>query len=102
MRSVKVLLQPGCIEVISLVGANIKLARKRRNLSMAQVAERAAIPRAVLIRIEKGDPWVSLGFVFNVLSVLGLQEDLSKIAADDFRGRRIEELDHSIKTNRKR
>mgnify|MGYP000946278957 CR=1 FL=1 len=46
-----------------------------------------------LYRIEKGDPAVTFGAYFNVLRVLGLQDDLLKIAADDEFGRKLQDLE---------
>lgn len=75
------------------LGENIKLARKRRNLTTIQVAERANINRTTLYQIEKGNPRVSLGAYFNVLRVLGLQDDFLKLASDDELGRKLQDLD---------
>ena len=41
---------------MEMVGEQIKLARLRRNLSMAQVAERSACSPLTVSRIEKGVP----------------------------------------------
>jgi len=75
------------------VGENIKLARKRRKLKATQVAERAGIARSTLYLIEKGDTGVAIGAYFNVLRVLGLQDDFLKLAADDSFGRKLQDLD---------
>lgn len=61
------------------MGKNIKLARKPRKLTTVQVFERAGIARSTLYLIEKGDASVSLGAYFNVLRVLGLQNDFLKL-----------------------
>lgn len=79
--------------VLEQMGENIKLARKRRKLTTVQVAERAGIARSTLYLIEKGDPSVAMGAYFNVLRVLGLQDDFLKLAADDIFGRKLQDLD---------
>jgi len=79
--------------VLEQMGENIKLARKRRKLTTTQVAERAGIARSTLYLIEKGDPSVAMGAYFNVLRVLGLQDDFLKLAADDAFGRKLQDLD---------
>lgn len=79
--------------VLEQMGENIKLARKRRKLTTTQVAERAGIVRSTLYLIEKGDPSVAMGAYFNVLRVLGLQDDFLKLAADDVFGRKLQDLD---------
>ena len=75
------------------MGENIKLARKRRKLTTTQVAERADIVRKTLYQIEQGNPSVAMGAYFNVLRVLGLQNDFLKLAADDEFGRKLQDLD---------
>ena len=74
------------------MGENIKLARKRRKLTSMQVAERAGIDRGTLREIERGNPSVSMGAYFNVLRALNLQDDFSKIAADDEFGKKLQDL----------
>ena len=67
------------------------MARLRRKLSAEQIAQRANISRATLCSIEKGAPSVSLGAYFQVLFVLGLEEDLLKVAKDDELGRKLQD-----------
>lgn len=92
MISKKQVLFPKHQKILEKVGENIKLARKRRGLTTIQVSERAGIDRSTLVRIEKGDARVSLGAYFNVMRVLGLQDDFLKIATDDEFGRRLQDL----------
>jgi transcriptional regulator with XRE-family HTH domain len=80
-------------EVLEQMGENIKLARKRRNLTTLQVAERADIGRSTLYLIELGSPRVAMGAYFNVLRALGLQDDFLKLAADDAYGRKLQDLE---------
>ena len=93
MKTKKRILFPKHLKIIQIVGENIKLARKRRKLTTIQVAERAAIDRTTLYQIEKGAPSVSMGAYFNVLRVLGLQDDFLKLAAEDKQGRNIQDLE---------
>ena len=75
------------------MGENIKIARKRRRLTTVQVAERADISRSTLYLIESGNTGVAMGAYFNVLRVLGLQDDFLKLGADDELGRRLQDLE---------
>lgn len=93
MNSKKAILLPKYQKILDGIGENIKLARKRRKLTAEQVAERAGIHRATLYRVEKGDPAVAIGIYFNVLKVLNLENDFSKIAANDEFGRKLQDLD---------
>lgn len=89
----KQILLPKYTVLLEQMGENIKLARKRRKLTAIQVAERAGIARSTLYLVEKGNSSVAMGAYFNVLRVLGLQDDFLKLAADDELGRKLQDLD---------
>lgn len=93
MNSRKVVLLPKHQIIFDKIGENIKLARKRRRLTVEQVSERAGIHRATLHRVEKGESAVAIGIYFNVLRVLNLESDFSKLAVDDEFGRKLQDLD---------
>lgn len=78
------------------VGEQIKLARLRRNLSVAQVAERATCSPLTVSRIEKGAPTVAIGIYLRVLYALELDDDILNIAKEDPIGRTLQDL--SLKT----
>ena len=88
---------------MELVGEQIKLARLRRNLSIAQVAERATCSPLTVARIEKGTPTVSIGIYARVLYVLQLDDDLTLIAKDDVLGRTLQDirLKHRTRASKK-
>lgn len=75
-----------------LVGEQIKLARLRRNLSIAQAAERATCSPLTVNRIEKGAPTVAIGIYARVLYALQLDDDLVLIAKEDPLGRTLQDL----------
>jgi len=79
------------------LGENIKLARLRRDLSSEQVAERAGISRNTLVKIEKGDESVAIGYYFRVLAVLGLDKDILLVAKDDELGRQLQDAKLVVK-----
>ncbi|MDD4516797.1 helix-turn-helix transcriptional regulator [Massilibacteroides sp.] len=89
----KQILLPKYTTLLEQMGENIKLARKRRKLTSIQVAERAGIARSTLYLVEKGESSVAMGAYFNVLRVLGLENDFLKLAADDELGRKLQDLD---------
>jgi DNA-binding XRE family transcriptional regulator len=62
------------------LGHDIRDARRRRRIPSAIVAERASISRTTLVKVEKGEPGVSLGIYATVLFVLGLADRLSTLA----------------------
>jgi len=75
--------------LMKIKGENINLARLRRKLTTAQVAERAGIGRKTLYSIELGSPSVSMGNYLQVLFVLGLQNDIVHFGANDTLGRKL-------------
>lgn len=62
------------------LGADISAARRRRGITAKLVAERAFINPKSLIRVERGDPGVSIGIYATVLFVLGMSERLADLA----------------------
>jgi len=77
---------------MQLVGEQIKLARLRRNLSVAQVAERATCSPLTVSRIEKGVPTVAIGIYLRVLYALQLDDDILSLAKDDELGRALQDM----------
>ena len=63
------------------LGHDIKDARRRRRMTMAIAAERASISKPTFIRVERGDPSVSIGSYATVLYVLGMADRLGDLAA---------------------
>lgn len=67
----------------SLIGERISKARKRRRVTMEDMASRMFVTRNTLSRLEKGDPGVSLGVLASALWVLGLEKDLLEICVPE-------------------
>ncbi|MES2634939.1 MAG: helix-turn-helix transcriptional regulator [Pseudomonadota bacterium] len=78
--------------LLSQLGERLKLARLRRKLSNAVVAQRAGISRTSLYKVEAGDAGATLGTYLRVLAVLGLESDINGLAADDKVGRKLQDL----------
>jgi transcriptional regulator with XRE-family HTH domain len=78
--------------LLSSLGERFKLARLRRKLSNATVAQRAGISRSSVYKVEAGDPGATLGTYLRVLAVLGLEGDFNGLAADDKVGRKLQDL----------
>lgn len=79
-------------EKMQIVGEQIKLARLRRNLSVAQVADRATCSPLTVARIEKGTSTVAIGIYLRVLYALQLEDDILMIAQQDELGRRLQDI----------
>lgn len=78
--------------LLSQLGERLKLARLRRKLSNAVVAQRAGISRTSLYKVEAGDAGATMGTYLRVMAVLGLEADINALGADDKVGRKLQDL----------
>lgn len=68
------------------LGNDVRGARLRRGIAVADLAVRAGTSPSTIARLEKGDPGVGIGVLAGILVVLGLVErlaDLIDIRKDD-------------------
>ena len=88
------------------LGHDIKDARRRRRIPMAIAAQRASISKPTLIKVERGDPGVSIGSYATILFVMGMADRLSDLIdpKNDPVGLQLEEehLPQRIRGARKR
>ena len=96
-KELRNMLQNKTDKILKELGLNIKLARLRRKLSTQQIAERAGISRKTLYEIERGRPNVRIGNYAQVLTVLGLEDDLLNVAKDDLLGRKLQDAKLVVK-----
>ncbi len=97
MAKKSVVIMPETRKILETVGAQIKLARLRRNLTAELVAERAGISRATLCAVEKGSPSVAFGIYAAVLHALNhMDTDLLAIAKDDELGHTLQDLNLKV------
>jgi transcriptional regulator with XRE-family HTH domain len=71
-------------QALLLLGRAIREGRLSRKMTAADFAHRAGISRALLYRIERGDPSCSAGAVFEAAAVAGVtlfEEDRGALAA---------------------
>jgi hypothetical protein len=75
------------------LGRDIKDARRRRRIPMAIAAQRASVSMPTLIRVERGNPSVSIGSYATVLFVMGMADRLADLvdARNDAVGLQLEE-----------
>jgi transcriptional regulator with XRE-family HTH domain len=71
------------------MGARLRLARRRRGITGAEMAARCLVSWPTITRLERGEPSVSLAVLARYLEVLGLVDDLDRIAANDETGAAI-------------
>jgi transcriptional regulator with XRE-family HTH domain len=60
------------LEAIQLLGRQIRSGRIERKMTARELAERAGISRALLHRIERGDPGSSIGAFLEAAAIVGV------------------------------
>lgn len=75
-----VALPPEALAALAMLGEHLALARLRRKESQRQWASRLGVSVPTLIRLEKGDPTVSMGVYATALWLLGLSGGLAELA----------------------
>ena len=78
-----IILTPNTVKILEKMGAQIKKARLRRNISVEMIIEQTGISETTFYSIEKGVSTVSIGAYAAVLSVLELDKDIELIALDE-------------------
>ena len=73
-------LPPQVSPILTTLGEQIRIARKRRGLRMEEMASRMFVNRKTLSRLEKGEGGVALSVLASALWVLGMEDELLKIA----------------------
>ena len=58
---------------LDLFGKTIRLGRMQRRLTAQELAERIGVSRSTLQRIEKGDPKVEIGLMFEAAAIVGVK-----------------------------
>lgn len=71
------------------LGVRLRLARRRRGISIAEMAARVVASRPTISRLEHGDLAVSTALLVRYLEVLGLASDIALIAERDEAGAAI-------------
>ena len=86
------------------LGRDISLARRRRQLTQASLAERIGASLATVRRLEKGDPRIPLHFVARALHVFGELDRLGQLldTGDDVIGLTLmdEQLPKRVRTRK--
>lgn len=75
-------------EALTVLGKQVRLARKQRRMSEGDLAARVGIARSTLQLIEKGDPQVEIGLAFEAATIAGVKlfvPDASSLASQSDR-----------------
>ena len=77
--SVHDVLPPSLRRSLLKFGADIAVARKKRHLTVAMMAERLGVAKGTYLRVEQGTPSVSLGVYAMALFALGLGDAFAEL-----------------------
>ena len=84
---------PAAARQLTALGERLRAARRRRRLTQAVVAARVGVTKQTLAKLESGNPSTSLATMLRYLQVLGLAQDIDRLASDDELGRRLQDLE---------
>ena len=84
-------LLPSTSRLLVDFGERLKLARLRRRITAKLLAERAGMSVMTLRSLEAGGAGVTIGAYVSVMQVLGMVQDIAKLAADDQVGRQLQD-----------
>lgn len=66
-------------EALKELGEQIRLARKRRLWTIAELSKKIGVSSPTIIALEKGEPTVSVGVLVSALWILGLEAELRSL-----------------------
>jgi len=72
-------------EALKTLGNAIRLARKRRQWTISDLAEKMGVSNPTVIAVEQGQPTVGTGIVFSALWMLGLEKELAVLSQPEDR-----------------
>lgn len=61
------------------LGSDVALARRKRALTVDMMTERVGVAKATYLKVEKGDPTVSMGVYTMTLFVLGVSDAIANL-----------------------
>jgi transcriptional regulator with XRE-family HTH domain len=86
------MLTPRVLSSLEALGGQIRLARKRRRMTQAELAARSGISDRTLRSLETGEPAITLGSLAAVLDIFGLEQQLADVARNDPKGEALAEV----------
>jgi DNA-binding XRE family transcriptional regulator len=72
-------LPPKVRRSLAKLGTDLAVARRKRNLTVAMMAERRGIAKSTYLKLERGDPTAAMGVYTMALFVLGFAEAIGDL-----------------------
>ena len=72
MRNESLPLSGSTLSALKTLGAMLKAARLERGMSQAELSQRLGVSRYTVIALEKGEPKVGVGTVFEAATIVGI------------------------------
>lgn len=79
------------------LGENLAIARKRRREPLKSWAQRIGVSEPTLMRMERGDPSVSMGVYATALWLIGRSQAMAELAAPEHDQGALEEVVRAAK-----
>lgn len=76
-------LPPVAADQLKKLGHDLAIARKRRHMSLREMADRMMVNLKTVQRLEKGDPAVGIGILAAALWILGMHRRLGDLASPE-------------------
>ncbi|MQP68167.1 helix-turn-helix domain-containing protein [Niveispirillum sp. SYP-B3756] len=71
------------LDNLAVLGQSLRLARRRRNLTQDEMADRMGVSRPTYSQLERGSATVGLGILLRAMTVLGYPERIGGLLAED-------------------
>ena len=91
-RDLHSVLFPKQLKILTLFGEDLLLALKRRGLTKKMLCERTGFDHKTVNKVFAGDPGVAIGTYLKIMAVMGMESNLSEMAAHDELGIKLQNI----------
>ncbi|THB64563.1 MAG: transcriptional regulator [Gammaproteobacteria bacterium] len=91
-RDLHKVLFPKQRKVLTSFGEDLLLAMKRRGFTKKMVCERTGFDNKTVNKVFAGDPGVAIGTYLKIMSMLGMEDNFSVMAAHDEVGIKLQNI----------
>ena len=91
-RDLHKVLFPRQRKILTTFGENLLLAMKRRGFTKKTLCERTGFDNKTVNKVFAGDPGVAIGTYLKIMSVLGMEDNFTELAAYDEVGIKLQNI----------